>query len=162
MPCLGYLTCIPDKLMRRWHKLPPAELSDFVLDDCWEHNTSPEGTRFELQLWWDDLDRVFGGSLSPVSDHSGPNYPFSHIIFGGRPLSGEDHIKILKPPEEVAAVAAALEQLTRETFLEEYFQPHEFDLYEDEDLLWDLIRDMVPFWTGAAERGDWVLFDAAQ
>ena len=59
-------------------------------------------------------------------------------------------------------MAAALEQLTQETFLEDYFQPRESDLYEDEDLLWELIQDMVPFWTGAAERGDWVLFDAAQ
>ena len=104
MPCLGYLTCIPDKLMRRWHELPPAELSDRILNACRERGAPPKETRFELQLWWDDLDRVFGGDLSPVSDHSGPNYPFSHIIFGGRALSSADRIRILKTPEEVAAV----------------------------------------------------------
>ena len=37
-----------------------------------------------------------------------------------------------------------LEQLTQEIFLEEYFQPHEFDLHEDEDLLWELICDIGP------------------
>lgn len=158
MPCLGYLICVPDKLMRG---VPPAELPGRILAADWDRAT-PSEARFELQLWWDDLDRVFGGDLTPVSGHSGANYPFSHIVFGGRSLGGADHIKILKTPEETAAVASALEQLTQEIFLEEYFQPHEFDLYEDEDLLWELIRDMVPFWTGAAERGDWVLFDAAQ
>lgn len=157
MPCLGYLTCVSGKLMRQWHDVPPAELAVHISDACLDHSEA----RFELQLWWDDLDRVFGGDLTPVSGHD-ENYPLSHIVFGGRSLGGADHIKILKTPEETAAVASALEQLTQEIFLEEYFQPHEFDLYEDEDLLWELIRDMVPFWTGAAERGDWVLFDAAQ
>ena len=92
MPCLGYLTCISDKLMRRWRDVPPAELPDRILDACWDCGTPPEGARFELQLWWEDLDRAFGGDLVPVSDHSRANYPFSHIISGGRSLGSEDHI----------------------------------------------------------------------
>lgn len=158
MPCLGYLTCVPDKLIRG---VPPAELPGRISDACRDCAAPREGC-FELQLWWEDLDRVFGGDLTPVSGHSGANYPFSHIVFGGQSLGSADHIKILKTPEETAAVASALEQLTQEIFSEAYFRPHEFDLHEDEDLLWELICDMLPFWTRAAERGDWVLFDAAQ
>ena len=76
MPCLGYLTCVPGKLMRQWHNVPPAELAVHISDACLDHSEA----RFDLQLWWDDLDRVFGGDLTPISGHD-ESYPLSHIVF---------------------------------------------------------------------------------
>lgn len=169
MPCLGYLTSVPDEVMKKWSGMSPKEWPNLLLDSDWRIEygveSAPMDGSHELSVYWDDLDRVFGGSLTAfsVSDHGGKNYPFSHIIFGGRSLGDKSHIYILKTPEEVRAVSQALQVLDKDRFIADYFKPHEFDLEEDDqDLLWDVICEMMPFWRRAAERGEWVLFDAPQ
>ncbi len=85
----------------------------------------------------------------------------------GRLYDGDDYILILKSPEQVREVAAALRRVTKEKLRAGYdrIDPDAYGIpLSDEDFqyTWDWFQGVVEFYQRAAAAGHSVLFTADQ
>jgi hypothetical protein len=106
---------------------------------------------------WDAMQRVFED-----------DYPLSHLVLGGESIcSDRDHVMILKTPQQVRDVAAALPAVTEAAFRARYFKidPAGYDGEvgeQDFGYTWEWFQEVREFWLRAAEEGRYVLFTADQ
>lgn len=114
---------------------------------------------------WDAMHRVLSdGSLS----RDGGSFPLNHTVLAGKPLySGDDYIISLKTPEQVLAIAPALERLTKSEFRQRYdrLDSKNYDgEIGDEDFkyTWDWFQGVRDLYVRAATEGRFVLFTADQ
>ena len=98
----------------------------------------------------------------------GGEYPLNHVVLGGELLYTEsDFIMVLKTPQQVRDVAAALPAVSESEFRRRY-DAIDTDSYasplSDEDFgyTWDWFQGVRKFWLRAAEEGRYVLFTADQ
>jgi hypothetical protein len=110
---------------------------------------------------WDAMHRALSdGTLS----RDGSDYPLNHMVLGGEQLcSGRSFIMVLKTPNQVHDVAAALPQVTEAEFRKRYFaiDPKSYGCPVDEDdfdYTWGWFEEVRDFWLRAAVEGRFVLF----
>jgi hypothetical protein len=119
----------------------------------------------ECDKAWDAMHRTLSdGGLT----WDGGDYPLNHVVLGGERLYSEsDFIMVLKTPDLVRDVAAALPGLTEAEFRRRYFAI-DSDSYglapseEDFAYTWDYFQGVREFWMRAASEGRHVLFTADQ
>ncbi|ESQ89228.1 hypothetical protein ABAC460_13100 [Asticcacaulis sp. AC460] len=110
---------------------------------------------------WDAMHRTLSnGQLT----WDGGTFPLNHTVLAGTPLySGDDYIMSLKTPEQVKAVASAIEHLTISDFREAY-ERIDAASYDgeigDEDFTytWEWFQDVRALYLRAAAEGRFVLF----
>lgn len=114
---------------------------------------------------WDAMHRTLAdGELT----WDGGNYPLNHVVLGGELLyTGDDFIMVLKTPDQVRDVAAALTTLTEDDFRTRYFainaESYGCPLDEqDFGYTWEWFQEVRQFWIRAADEGRFVLFTADQ
>lgn len=119
----------------------------------------------ETDKAWDAIHRALtDGFLAYDSEE----YPLSHVILGGEHLySGDDFLMVLKTPEQVRDVEAALAKFDAAEFRRRYFAIDEEDYstsVDDEDFkyTWENFQDLRKFWKLAAAEGRFVLFTVDQ
>ena len=119
----------------------------------------------ECDKAWDAMHRTLSdGELSG----DGGNYPLNHVVLGGERLySQSDFVMVLKTPDQVRDVAAALPGLTEAEFRRRYFaiDPDSYGLAPSEEdfaYTWDYFQGVREFWMRAASEGRHVLFTADQ
>jgi len=114
---------------------------------------------------WDAMHRTLtDGQLT----WDGGEYPLNHVVLAGELLYTEsDYIMILKSPEQVRDIAAALRDFTEAEFRKRYFEIDP-DLYgcpvDEEDFLytWGRFHNVRQLYTKAAAENRYVLFTADQ
>ncbi|PQO47689.1 YfbM family protein [Blastopirellula marina] len=114
---------------------------------------------------WDAMHRALaGGELT----YDGGDYPLNYVVIAGEPLYTEDDfIMVLKTPEQVRDVAAALPSVTLADFRRRYFAIDQ-DAYgmptseRDFEYTWGWFEQVRDFWLRAAAEGRYVLFTADQ
>ncbi|ESQ74088.1 hypothetical protein ABAC402_15665 [Asticcacaulis sp. AC402] len=114
---------------------------------------------------WDAMHRTLSdGELT--SDEG--TFPLNHTVLAGTPLySADDYIMSLKTPEQVRAVASAIEHLTIADFRQAY-ERIDAASYEgeigDEDFTytWEWFQHVRVLYLRAAAEGRFVLFTADQ
>ncbi|MGW4380431.1 YfbM family protein [Kitasatospora sp. NPDC004531] len=119
----------------------------------------------EVDKAWDALHRCLtDGRL----EYGNGEFPLSHVILGGRPLhDGEDYVVCYVDPEQVRAVAAALEQVD-EGWLRKRYAELEFEDYQgvrgEQDLGYTVcfLPELREFYRRAAEGGRAVVFTVDQ
>jgi hypothetical protein len=114
---------------------------------------------------WDAMHRVLtDGDLT----WDGGDYPLNHVVLGGHLLyTGDDSIMVLKTPDKVRDVAAALPAVTEADFRSRYFaiDPESYGFpvdNQDFDYTWYWFQRVREFWLRAALEGRYVLFTADQ
>jgi hypothetical protein len=114
---------------------------------------------------WDAMHRALSdGQLS----WTGGAYPLNHTVLAGKLLySEDDYIMSLKTPEQVQAIAAALEGLTEAQFRERYnnIDRKSYDGEvgdEDFEYTWSWLQGVRGLYKTAAAEGRFVLFTADQ
>ncbi len=114
---------------------------------------------------WDAMHRALSdGHLS----WDGGTYPLNHTVLAGELLySEDDYIMSLKTPEQVKAIAAALENLTEPLFRARY-NAIDRDSYdgkigdEDFEYTWSWLLNVRRLYITAAAEGRHILFTADQ
>lgn len=138
----------------------------YVSDVIEDKYFADEPTRYaESDKAWDAMHRALAdGELS----WDGGEYPLNHVVLGGELLyHGSDYIMVLKTPNEVRDVAAALPGVTEAEFRRWYFaiDPKSYSFPVDEeglDYTWQWFQEVRKFWLRAASEGRYVLFTADQ
>ena len=163
MGCLGGLRAITKEEVVKLRNVPREDRLPDYLDEMEQADSC------EMDKAWDAIHRALtNGKL----EYGYKNSPGCLVILGGEVMRGdqpdeEDYIVVCKSPVQVQKAAQFLQGLTEEKFRELYFaiDPEEygFDLSEDDfEYTWYYLKDSVPFWKNAAEKGLWVLFDVDQ
>lgn len=118
----------------------------------------------ELDKSWDALHRsLTDGQLA----WDNGEYPLNHVVFGGKLLCANgNYIIVLKPKEQVAEIAKAVNQLTKESLRARYFllDPEEYSDVggEDFEYTWQWFEYSKGFWQRAADENRSVLFTVNQ
>jgi hypothetical protein len=142
------------------------ERLSFLQDELEErYLAEPKTYAAESDKSWDAMHRALSdGKLS----WDGGSFPLSHTVLGGKPLySDDDYIMSLKTPEQVQAIASALERLTEAEFLQRYNRI-DSKTYDgemgDEDFkyTWEWFQGVRSLYARAAAEGRFVLFTADQ
>ncbi len=114
---------------------------------------------------WDPIHRTLtDGELTCCNGE----YPLSHVILGGERLClGDKYIMILKTPEQVVDIAAAMKRVSEVEYRFRFFQldEQECDFRVDDDNLgysWRWFGELRAFYGRAAEHFRSVLFTAPQ
>lgn len=163
MGCLGGLRAITKEELDKLRNVPREDRVPDYLDEMEQVYSC------DLDKAWDAIHRALNnGKL----EYGNRNFPNCWVILGGEVLRGdrpgeEDYIVTCKTPEQVRRVYYFLLGLTEEAFRTLYFaiDPEEygFELSDDDfEYTWSYLRDTIPFWKNAANRGLWVLFDVDQ
>lgn len=125
----------------------------------------PKTYAAESDKSWDAMHRALSdGQLS----WNGGAYPLNHAVLAGRLLyPQDDYIMSLKTPEQVQAIAAALESLTEAQFRERYDKidrkSYDGELgNEDFEYTWSWLQGVRDLYKVAAAEGRFVLFTADQ
>jgi hypothetical protein len=167
MSCLGVLFSIDQKTVDLIKELPSdEELIDYVKEVIEENyfENKPQWVA-ELVKTWDAMHRsLTDGQL----EFDNGDFPLSHVILGGESLcEDEGYIIVLKMNEQVAEIAKAVSQLSKEKFSKGYYliNPDEYDgEVDDEDFenTWQWFKDSKEFWQKAAQENRSVLFTVDQ
>lgn len=127
--------------------------------------SEPKTYAAESDKSWDAMHRALSdGKLS----WDGGSFPLNHTVLGGKLLySDDDYIMSLKTPEQVKAIAAALERLTEAEFRQRYdhLDSKSYDgEIGDEDFgyTWEWFQGVRELYVRAAAEGRFVLFTADQ
>lgn len=130
------------------------------IEETWERDNLAESDKA-----WDAMHRCLtDGQL----DFGNGPFPLNHCVLGPRQLhKGGRYIVSLVLPDEVKAVAAALESITSELFHERYMTlvPKDYALeYGDDDLeyTWSYFEEVRDLFKKAAERQRAVIFTVDQ
>lgn len=114
---------------------------------------------------WDAMHRALcDGAWSG----GGGGSPLGHVVLGGAPLtSDDDYIMSLKTPEQVRAIASALEGLTKGGLRERYDRidgaRYAGQLGDDDfEIMWSWFLGVRALYVKAAAEGRSVLFTADQ
>ena len=125
----------------------------------------PKTYAAESDKAWDAMHRALSdGKLT----WDGGTFPLNHTVLGGKLLyTDSDYIMSLKTPQQVAAIAAALQALTEAEFRRRYDQidskSYDGDL-DDEDFeyTWNWFEGVRELYVRAASEQRHVLFTADQ
>lgn len=125
----------------------------------------PKTYAAESDKSWDAMHRALSdGQLT----WEGGTFPLNHTVLGGRLLYTEsDYIMSLKTPEQVIAIAGALQALTKAEFKRRYDQidreSYDTEL-DDEDFeyTWEWFQGVRELYLRAAAEQRYVLFTADQ
>jgi hypothetical protein len=167
MGCLGvHFSLSSDEVQRLRDLRDESARVDHVRETIEEEYFANQPDRLaETDKAWDAMHRALAdGELT----WDGGDYPLNHVILGGELLYTEpDFIMVLKTPEQVRDVAAALRGMTEEEFRLRYFainaEGYEQGLSEEDfGYTWDHFQGVRDFWTNAASEGRYVLFTANQ
>lgn len=176
MSCLAVLFALDEQDVRKLRSVERRERSDYMHEEIEElfFDNHPKYT-YELDKSWDAMHRMLtDGNLNFKNEFP----PLCNVIFGGEFLYGlvredsrevivpeeeDDEYMILKTPEQVAEIAGALPQRTKEECRERYYMIDEEDYgfppdEEDFEYTWEYLEDSIAFWKKAAEEGRYVLF----
>jgi len=130
------------------------------IEEVWDEDNLAESDKA-----WDAIHRLLtDGTLG----FGNGEYPLNHCIFGPRQLhNGEDNIVSIVLPAEVRDVAKALNNLTRDQFVERYqtIVPNDYaPEYGDEDLeySWANFDNIKKLYQSAAAAGQAVVFTVDQ
>lgn len=167
MACLGVLFSVGSNTVDLIENLTSdEERIDYVkeiLEEDYFHN-HPTWVA-ELVKAWDALHRsLTDGGL----DFDNGEFPLSHVVLGGKVLcANEDYIIVLKSSSQVAEIAEAVSQITRDELQQRYFQldPEEYgDSLSEDDFnhTWEWFDASKNFWVKASEEGRSVLFTVDQ
>ena len=125
----------------------------------------PKSYAAESDKSWDAMHRALSdGRLT----WEGGTFPLNYTVLGGRLLYTEsDYIMSLKTPEQVIAIAGALEALTKTEFKRRYDQidSESYDAeLDDEDFeyTWEWFQGVRELYLRAAAEQRYVLFTADQ
>ena len=139
---------------------------EFITDDI-EERYFEDGKAYvaECDKAWDAMHRALaGGKLT----RDGGTYPLNHTVLGGKRLyTGDDYIMILKNPNQVRDIAAALAALTEQDFRRRYeaIDPGDYGMplsNEDFAYTWEWFQGVRDLYRKAAAEGRHVLFTADQ
>ncbi len=159
MTARGVLFALDSAMQARLHDA--AEKGDAaVLEIIHEviEEECPREWRFDLDKAWDAIHRCLtDGEL----DYENGEPPLSLTILGGyQQIEGDtgDVVSVV-PEEEVAAVATALEKVTRDWLHERYLaiDPEDYGMPlsdEDFDYTWMSFEGVPAFYRRAADAGD--------
>jgi hypothetical protein len=167
MSCLGVHFSLSDEEVQRLRAIEDEServehLHEVIEEEYFDEH--PERLA-ESDKSWDAMHRALtDGQIS----WDGGDYPLNHVVLGGELLYTEpDFIMVLKSPQQVQDVAAALPAITQENFRKRFFAidaaSYGFPLTdEDFDYTWDWFCGVREFWLRAANEGRYVLFTADQ
>jgi hypothetical protein len=167
MSCLGvHFSLSADEVQCLRAIQDESERVDYVHEVIEEEFFTNQRERMaESDKAWDAMHRVLSdGELT----WDGGDYPLNHVVLGGELLyTGSDFIMVLKTPDQVRDVAAALPSVTESEFRRRYFaiKPESYGCPIDEDdfgYTWDWFQNVREFWQRAASQGRFVLFTADQ
>jgi hypothetical protein len=139
---------------------------DYITEEIEEFffENDPE-RKAETDKAWDAIHRCLtDGRL----EYGTGAFPLGHAVLGGEALYfKDDYIMSLKTPEQVKAVADALESLTEAELRQKYFfldpEAYGFPLSEEDfEYTWYWLKLLIPFFRKAANEGRYVLFTVDQ
>jgi len=127
---------------------------------------------FGNREWFQETDKAWDGIHRALTDGElawdNGSYPFNHVIMGGERLYFKsDHILVLKTPDQVRDIAAALQGVTREKLKNGYslitaencdWEPSE----QDWEYTWSWFVPLCDFYQRAAKANRYVVFSATQ
>ena len=167
MSCLGvHFALTADDVAALQAFEDEQERVSFLQDELEDrYLAQPQTYAAESDKAWDAMHRALSdGKLS----WDGGTFPLSHAVLGGKPLySGDDYIMSVKTPEQVRAIASALERLTEAEFLQRYnhIDSKSYDGEmgdEDFNYTWEWFQGVRSLYVLAAAEGRFVLFTADQ
>jgi hypothetical protein len=138
------------------------ELTELMeeIEEAWDDDNLAESDKA-----WDAMHRCLtDGTL----DYGAGEYPLNHCVLAPRQLhEDDDYIVCLVLPNEVRDVAAALRQITRAWFHQQYesILPNDYAPQygpEDEEYTWSNFEDVRKLFEKAAERDRAVIFTVDQ
>jgi hypothetical protein len=166
MGCLGVHFAIDDSTVRKLRSFTTDEdRLDYVVEELEEEFFAHE------EQWLAQTDKAWDAIHRSLTDGDiewdNGTYPLGHVILGGeRVYFGDDYVMVLKTPQEVRDVAAALPNVTEESFREGYSHIDGSDYLEkgedDFGYTWHWFCGLRDFFTRAAGAGRYVLFTADQ
>ncbi len=166
MGCLGVHFSLSEDEVHDLQRVPECERPDYVHEEIEEEYFANHPERMaESDKAWDAMHRALADGLL---SWDGGEYPLNHVILGGELLyTDPDFIMVLKSPEQVRDVAAALPAITEAEFRRRYFaidaESYGCPLAEDDfGYTWEWFNTVRTFWLRAAEEGRHVLFTADQ
>jgi hypothetical protein len=166
MSCLGVHFSLSDEEVAQLRAIEDeSERVDYLHETIEEEYFASHRDRLaQSDKAWDAMHRALAdGQLT----WDGGEYPLNHVILGGELLYTEsDFIMVLKRPQQVREVAAALPSVTEEDFRRRYYaiDASTYGHLSDEDFgyTWENFQDVRAFWQKAAADGRYVLFTADQ
>lgn len=153
----GVLFAVESAEAERLTRMSDTELMEAVedLEERWE-----DGFVAELDKAWDAIHRCLtDGKL----EYDNGQFPLNRCVLGARRLMEEEYLVAMTDVGEVAAVVAALEQVT-DFVLRAAYDSLDGDEYEfglsDEDFAytWDNFEAARELWRAAAAAGRAVVF----
>lgn len=176
MGCLAVLFALNEQEVEKLRAVKRKERADYMHEEIEEifFDDYPEYT-CELDKSWDAMHRMLtDGNLNFENQFP----PLCNVIFGGEFLYGlvrqpsgeviipeeeEDEFMILKTPEQVAEIAKALPERSKEECRKCYYMIDKEDYgfppdEEDFEYTWYYLQDSLDFWKKAAEEKRYVLF----
>lgn len=166
MACLGVLFSIDQTTVDFIEQLSTEEeridyIKEVIEEEYFENQ--PQWVA-ELDKSWDALHRSL--TDGQVAWDNG-EYPLNHVVFGGKLLCANgNYIIVLKPKEQVAEIAKAVNQLTKASLRARYFllDPEEYSDVggEDFEYTWQWFESSKGFWQRAADENRSVLFTVNQ
>ena len=130
------------------------------VEEAWD-----KATLAETDKAWDAMHRALtNGDL----EWSNGEYPLNHVILGGRSLyEGDEYIAVLKTPDQVRDVAAAVRSIDDEAMgglYDRNVAPGYDANYGDVDRAYtvDWFSGVRELFMAAADSGRWVLFTVDQ
>jgi hypothetical protein len=167
MACRGVLFSLSSEEVQRIRSIEDEdERVDYLHEVVEEEYLSNQPNRAaETDKAWDAMHRVLAdGDLT----WEGGEYPLNHVVLGGELLTeGTDFIMVLKTPEQVRDVAAALPAVSEQEFRRRYLEldPESYGMElsdDDFEYTWQWFQGVRVFWLRAASEGRYVLFTVAQ
>jgi hypothetical protein len=167
MSCLGVLFSIDQKTVDSMEQLFSDEERIYYIKEVIELDYFENHPQWvaELGKAWDGLHRsLTDGKLN----WDNGEFPLSHVVLGGETLCENDNYTIvLKPREDVAAIAQAVNELTEESLRERYFliDPEAYDGEVDEEdfnYTWQWLEASKEFWQRAFDEKRSVSFTVDQ
>ena len=166
MACRGVLFAIDQETADALLALDSDEarvehIQEVIEEDFFENHAE---WLVETDKSWEWMHRALtDGEL----DWDNGQYPLNHVIMGGESLhEGSDYIITLKTPKQVSDVAAALAQITEESFADGFRQIDKSELNtgfeEDFRYTWGYFNEVREFWLRAAKQGRFVMFTVDQ
>jgi hypothetical protein len=165
MACLGVLFSIDQTTVDFIEQLSTEEeridyIKEVIEEEYFENQSQWVA---ELDKSWDALHRsLTDGQLA----WDNGEYPLNHVVFGGKLLCANgNYIIVLKPKEQVAEIAKAVNQLTKASLRARYFllDPEEYsDVGGDFEYTWQWFESSKGFWQRAADENRSVLFTVNQ
>lgn len=167
MSCLGVHFALTEKDVATLQAFEDEQDRLLHLEEVLEERylVEPKTYAAESDKAWDAMHRALSdGQLT----WEGGTFPLNHTVLAGKLLyTDDDYIMSLKTPEQVTAIAAALESLTEAEFRRRYdqidSQSYDGEL-DDEDFAytWEWFQNVRELYSRAAAEHRYVLFTADQ